>query len=123
MINCVLKNVSFMFVHTHVSDDEGARNDSPATCNTRFTTWIDHSSLFVPVTVYPFFFRGWTSVRKNRKYSSLVKDESKIRENKNLRIAKIAQTRELGDREKKNRYTAFRVTATFSGFYCFPNCL
>ena len=44
--------------------------------------------------------------REIHKYSSLVKAESKIREKK-TRIAKIAQTRKLGDREK-NGYTVFR---------------
>ena len=31
---------------THISDDEGARNNSPATRNQRFTTYTNHSSLF-----------------------------------------------------------------------------
>ena len=38
----------------------------------------------------------------------------KIRENKNPRIARIAQTRELGDRKKKNGYT---VTIYIRHFY------
>ena len=54
--------------------------------------------------LYTRFFFAVTLFSQIRKYSSLVKAESKICENKNPRIAKIAQTRNLCDR-KKNRYT------------------
>ena len=57
-------------------------------------------------------FRGWSSVRVIRNYSSLVKAESRIRENKNPRIAKIAQTRKLGDREK-NGITVYYFQHSF----------
>ena len=61
--------------------------------------------------LYTLFFRGHLIFAVGplsceiRKYSSLVKAESKIRENKNQRIAKIAQTRKLGDREKPGMYS------------------
>jgi len=58
-------------------------------CHTQTNIWILYTRFF-PLSPY---FRGWTSVSENndrevRKYSSLVKAESKIRENKNPLIAK-----------------------------------
>ena len=44
---------------------------------------------------------GFLGNRKDDRYEA----ESVIRENKNPRIAKIAQTRKLGDREKKRIYS------------------
>ena len=69
--------------------------------------WFDSTVLSEkPEVLYTWVFSRSPYFREIRKYNSLVEAESKICENKNLRIAKIAQTLKLGDRKnKKNEYT------------------